>query len=160
MRADRRSLAVALAFVLGACGASACGNEAGPAGVLVVDAFATPAESSAAIYLTVSSLSAQDAIVGASIVEDPGARVTLHVTRRSDGGMSTMVPVDRIDLPEGRSTLRPGDAHLMAEDLSEPFEIKRRVTLTVTFDRAPDVTVPVRVIDPADALDQLVEERP
>ena len=161
MRADRRGAAVVLAFVLGACGASACsGNDEAPAAVLITDAFATPAEPSAAIYLTVTNLSSSDAIVGADLVGQPLVAVTLHENRGSDDGMSTMVPVEQIALPEGETALGPGDAHLMAEGLSEPFEIGRSVQITVRFDRAPDVTVPVRIIDPADALEQINEDAP
>ena len=40
------------------------------------------------------------------------------------------------------------------------IEIGQSVQITVRFERAPEVTVPIRIIDPADALEQINEDTP
>lgn len=67
-------------------------------------------------------------------------------------GMGAMVmqEVDRIDIPAGESVeLKPGGYHVMLLDLAAPLEVGQQFTVTLTFETAGDVEVPVEVREQA-----------
>ena len=69
----------------------------------------------------------------------------LHTTVR-DGDVMRMQPVQAVEVPAGGSvTLRPGGLHLMLVGLSAPMRVGEAVPVTLTFEHAGAITVPVPV---------------
>lgn len=146
-------------------------ETAAAAGVAVdvVWARSSPAMARAgAVYLTVSNPGTEpDALIGATVDASVAARIELHETV-ADGGhmagttpmgqhggdasaaMMMMQPVDRVEIAAGATaTLAPGGDHLMVFDLVEPLEVGDRFEVTLSFERAGDVTVTADVRDSA-----------
>lgn len=74
--------------------------------------------------------------------------VELH-THRSVNGMMQMRKVADIPLPAGETVhLRPGGLHVMFIDLNAPLKEGETFPLTLTFDKAGDLTVTARVLAP------------
>lgn len=66
------------------------------------------------------------------------------------GGMMQMRPVDRIDIPAGQSVaLKPGGYHIMLLDLQAPLETGGKLELTLTFEKAGEVTVTADILETA-----------
>src|SRR5690606_31315676 len=85
------------------------------------------------------------------------ARVELH-TVSTDGGVMRMNAVEAMEVPAGGTlTLAPGGDHLMFLDLVAPLADGQSVEVTLTFERAGEMTVqlPVHAAAPdhADAHD-------
>lgn len=60
----------------------------------------------------------------------------------------TMQPVSAIDVPAGETVvLEPGGYHVMLLELVEPLEEGQTFDLTLTFEQAGEITVPVEVRD-------------
>lgn len=114
-------------------------------------ASAGPARNGAG-YLTISNAGAEDdRLIGAAA---PGVaeRIELH-THIKDGNIMRMRPVEAIDVPAGgTATLEPGGRHLMMMGLKAPLEAGQSVPVTLTFERAGEVTVTLEVMigGPAD----------
>jgi copper(I)-binding protein len=69
-------------------------------------------------------------------------------TMGGTGGMMTMQPVDRVELPAGETVaLEPGGYHIMLLDLAAPLEAGTTVTITLEFERAGAQTVDAEVRD-------------
>lgn len=69
-----------------------------------------------------------------------------------DSGMGAMVmrEVDRIEIPAGESVeLKPGGYHVMLLELAAPLEVGQQFTVTLTFEQAGDIAVPVEVREQA-----------
>lgn len=65
-------------------------------------------------------------------------------------GAMVMQEVDRIDIAAGESVeLKPGGYHVMLLDLAAPLEVGQQFTVTLTFESAGDVEVPVEVREQA-----------
>lgn len=87
---------------------------------------------------------AADALLSAAT--DAAHRVELHETRR-EGGVMSMHPLPRVDLPAGGAIeMKPGGHHIMLLGLTRDLRPGDTVRLTLTFERAGQVTVeaPVR----------------
>jgi copper(I)-binding protein len=146
-----------------------------PSGVSIEGAWArtSPMMATAgAAYMTITS-PVDDRLSGASVDASVAATVEIHETvmggdMGGDMGGSTgdtmmggsapatseptmmMQPVDGIDLPAGTAVeLKPGGYHIMLLDLPAPLEIGQVITITLTFDKAGTVEVPVTVADEA-----------
>jgi copper(I)-binding protein len=64
----------------------------------------------------------------------------------SAGGMMAMRPVDKIAIPAGKTvSLAPGGYHVMLLQLKNPLTTGQKFTLTLTFEKAGKVDVPVEV---------------
>jgi Cu-Zn family superoxide dismutase len=117
------------------------------ASVHIGDAWATAplgAAKNGAAFMTLHNIGADDAaLIGAA--SDAAERVELHRSSMQDGVMR-MTPVDRIDIPaRGHTALRPGGYHVMligARDIG----VGDTVDLGLQFDRAPDQTVSLPVV--------------
>jgi copper(I)-binding protein len=73
------------------------------------------------------------------------ASVALH-QMAVDEGMMKMRAVPSIELrPGARLELQPGGYHLMLLDLKQPLKAGEKFPMTLTFERAGGVTVPVQV---------------
>ncbi len=80
-----------------------------------------------------------------SVSSTAAERVELH-TMKLDGDVMRMRQLDAIELPPGGSVeLRPGGDHLMLVGLTAPLELGKSIPLKLTFERAGDVMVEVKV---------------
>jgi len=95
-------------------------------------------------YLSIANRgTAPDRLVAASSPAAP--RVELH-THINDNGVMRMREVPGIEIPPGQSvTLRPGGMHLMLMGLAEELRQGTTVPLTLRFERAGEVQVPLAV---------------
>jgi copper(I)-binding protein len=87
---------------------------------------------------------AADALLSAS--SDAAHRVEIHETR-SEGGVMSMHLLPRVDIPGGGALeMRPGGHHIMLLGLTRDLRPGDAVRLTLTFEKAGQVTVeaPVR----------------
>ena len=141
-------------IVLAACGEPSSSArvtrtvDGASVGVEVSDAWcrATPNGARAgACYAAFRSIGRDDRLVG---VATPAARTVQVHEMRTEGGVMRMGEMaDGLPLPEGEGvTLAPGGTHVMLMGLEGPLVAGQRVTLTLHFDQAADVTleVPVR----------------
>jgi copper(I)-binding protein len=169
------SLALGTALLLSACGSDSSDSSetsaaTAEAGITVDGAWArtSPMMASAgAAYMTLTS-SVDDRLTGVAVDAGIAATVELHETVMA-GGMTgdttgdtsgsmpvtteptmMMQPVDGIDLPAGTAVeLKPGGYHIMLLDLVAPLEMGQTFTITLTFEQAGSVEVPVTVGDAA-----------
>jgi hypothetical protein len=116
-------------------------------GIVLVEAWIRPvaAGGTAALYAHICNRGSADALVGAATTA--AAAAELHVSERSVDGVSTMRPIDRLDIPAGgHAALAPGGAHLMLIDLAEPLSEGSTVPVSLQFERAGvvDATAEVR----------------
>ncbi|HEX8012164.1 MAG TPA: copper chaperone PCu(A)C [Casimicrobiaceae bacterium] len=103
-----------------------------------------PGAKSGAVFFTISNAgSTTDRLVRASVPVAAG--VALH-QMAVDEGMMKMRAVPSIELrPGARLELKPGGYHLMLLDLKGPLKAGEKFPVTLTFERAGGVTVPVQV---------------
>jgi copper(I)-binding protein len=95
-------------------------------------------------YLTIANHGSQpDRLLSAS---SPVARtVELH-THMREGEVMRMRPVQGIDIPPGQTvSLQPGGLHVMLIGLNQPLKQGETVPLTLRFQRAGEVQVPLAV---------------
>ncbi|MFV0318081.1 MAG: copper chaperone PCu(A)C [Microthrixaceae bacterium] len=135
---------------------AACGGPGSESGVAATDpAVGAVPDGVAAVYMTLQSN--RDDTLNA-VTCGCGARVTLHETADRNG-VSMMSAVDRIDLPADTPVqLRPGGAHMMLEDLTEPLEAGSNIELRLSFEHAAAITVEVPVV-PLEDLARRIEDR-
>lgn len=130
----------------GAIAVSASAADAGD-GIALARAWAraTPAGAPAgAAFLSIENTGAEaDAVVAASA---PVAGVAELHTHAMDGAVMKMRKVERIEVPaHGAVELKPGGLHVMLIGLAEPLVPGRTFPLTLTFEKAGAVEVPVTV---------------
>jgi len=71
-------------------------------------------------------------------------------TMGTGSGEMGMRPVESIDLPAGVAVeLKPGGYHIMFIDLVKPLEVGTTIALTLTFEKAGEITIEVPVLDEA-----------
>jgi copper(I)-binding protein len=172
-RALARLAPIAL-LAIAAVTVSACsgGTSSSSTGVTIRDPWArtSPMVSGAgAAYMVIENTgSAADALTGGS--SDVATAVEVHETyavepaastgtggmespKASDGGMGMggemmgMRRIDRLDIPAGGSVdLKPGGYHIMLIGLTRELKAGEDLTVTLTFEKAGDVTltIPVR----------------
>jgi hypothetical protein len=122
--------------------------------VTVRDAWARAsagATATGAAYVTLAGGATADALTGAST--PVAATAEVHESSMQ-GGVMRMRAVPSIPVPAGRAvTLAPGGLHIMLMGLKRPLAAGDSFPLTLTFERAPPVTVdvPVRAIGGAAA---------
>ena len=103
------------------------------------------------IALTVTTDQAADRLLSAS--SSAAARAELHA-HLNEGGVMRMKALDVIVLAPGeRVSLRPSGLHVMLVDLKAPLREGTRLTLTLGFAKAGEVTLEVPVLrnPPAEA---------
>lgn len=139
-------LAAALAALLAAGGVMAA--ETGIGELVVKDAWARATMGhgkAGAVYLSIFNHGDEaDRLVAA---ETPVAeRARLH-THTMDGDVMKMRPVAGIEIAgDGTAVLEPGAGHVMLMGLNGPLEEGASFTLTLVFERAGRVEVPVAVM--------------
>ena len=101
-----------------------------------------------AAFMTITNAGTGDRLIAASA--DVSARVELHTHIMSADGVMQMREVEGgIEVEaEGETLLEPGGLHVMFLGLEAHFEEGTRFPLTLTFERAGDVTVEVEVRSP------------
>jgi hypothetical protein len=141
-----RRLLIALAALLAFAGTA--GAHDYTVGDLTIDhPWATPSipgQGQASAYLVVRNAGGEaDRLVGARASIAEGAALHGHVM---DGDVARMSPVEALDVPpRGEAALEPGGAHVMLVGLAEPLALEDSFVLTLTFERAGDVDVEVKV---------------
>jgi len=137
---------VATALTIAAIITSAADASAGD--VDVTNAFArasaAPAAKSGAAYVTIVNQGAEsDRLVA---VSTPAARSSeLHRTVM-DGDVMKMEPVHDLEIPaNGTLAMSPGGMHIMLMGLGAPLKAGETIDLTLTFEKAGDVTVKVPI---------------
>jgi periplasmic copper chaperone A len=103
----------------------------------------TPHAMSGGIFLTLTDNGAPDRLVG---VSTPAAvTAQLHQTA-DDQGVMKMNEVPSLDLPPGKPVeLKPGGYHIMLMGLKSQLKPGDMFPVTLTFAKAPPVTVTVTV---------------
>jgi periplasmic copper chaperone A len=104
-----------------------------------------PAARTGAVYLTlINHGDAPERLVSA--VTSAAARAELHA-HSNDGGVMRMKAVDAVTVPPGkRVSLEPAGVHVMLIDLKGPLRDGTRLSLTLSFANAGDITVEVPVL--------------
>jgi len=144
-----RSLFLAAALFSGA--AAAHGYQLGDLTIGHPSASPTaPGQPNGAAYLTIETVgTAPDRLVGLST---PAAAAAEIHTMSDEGGVMTMRRLDAVEVAPGAPVhFQPGGLHIMLIGLSGPLEAGKMVPLTLTFEKAGDITVELAVEKPADA---------
>ncbi len=88
-----------------------------------------PGQSVAGAYMDITAKT-NAALVG--VASPVAARAELH-TMTMDGGVMKMRPLDKLDLPAGKTVnLEPGGHHVMLIDIKRELKAGERVPLTLT----------------------------
>ena len=146
-RLPRMAGATILAGWLAAAGAEA------QSGAFVVDGAWVRASIGgskvSAVYLAITNRGeAVDRLVGAAA--ERAGHAMIHRSVVEDGVMK-MRRAGALEIPPGESVrLEPGGLHVMLMGVSSPLEIGERISVTLVFERAGEVTlsVPVRMSPP------------
>lgn len=105
-------------------------------------ASAGPARNSAA-FMTIRNSGGADRLLAAA--GDVAGRIELH-SHLMEGDVMKMRRAEAVEVPaEGAARLQPGAIHIMLIGLREPLKEGDRFPLTLTFEKAGDVTVEVAV---------------
>ena len=96
-----------------------------------------------AAFMDVKNNGAADRVIGVSADVSETAELHTHIR---DGDVMKMRRVDAIDVPAGETVrLKPGGLHVMFMGLSAPLKEGETFPLTLTFEKAGDMTVEVEV---------------
>lgn len=121
------------------------------AGALVVEqAWAratTPSAKTGATYLAVRNTGSEpDSILS---METPVAGHAVAHQTRQEGDVSRMSEAGPLSVPPGGALeMKPGGTHIMLMDLKGGLKVGQQFPLTITFEKAGQVEVPVRVGKP------------
>lgn len=147
MRATYRALA---ALLLTASAGTAIAEPARVGSIVVEQAWAratTPSASTGATYLTVRNTGAlPDRIVS---MEAPVAGHAMAHQSKEEDGVARMTEAGPLGIPaEGALEMKPGGTHIMLMGLKGGLKPGQEFPLTVTFEKAGTVQVPVKVGSP------------
>ncbi|HUA55901.1 MAG TPA: copper chaperone PCu(A)C [Candidatus Sulfotelmatobacter sp.] len=126
--------------------AFAQGSGASPIAVEGPWARATPAGArTGAVYMTLANkANASDRLTAAA--SDVAAEVQIHEMSVVNGIMKMRQLTDGLAIPAGGSvTLKPGSYHVMLIGLKKPLTVGETFPLTLTFQRAGNISVTVQV---------------
>lgn len=147
-----------LAFLLTACGTAApvagtgdAGAANGPSGkigdISVTGAWARPAEQggSTAVYMVIHNDGESDDALHDVAAPDVTDEAMLHESKMVDNVM-IMEHVHQIDIPAGgTATLERGGLHVMLMDVKEELKVGERISVTLYFEHAGELTLEVPV---------------
>jgi len=151
--ADGDEDATATAMADGSTAASMVAATTADGQLEIIDPWAratpgNPDESSAA-YMQIRSVGTADRLVGAAWEGGLAREVQIHEMVMSDGQMK-MQQVEGWDIPAGGTLeLAAGGNHVMLLGLSQQLKPGDTVSLTLTFERAGEITIEVPVRDAA-----------
>lgn len=135
--------------VFAAVAAAALAMPAFAEGIMVQDPYARASSmmsnSGAAFMMIMNHTGQDDHLVSAS--SDVAERVELHTHKEDENGVMRMIHVEEgFDLPkDGMIAMERGGKHVMFLGLNHALEQGEVVELTLTFEKAGDVTVEVPV---------------
>ena len=118
--------------------------------IMVMDAQApaslTASAKTAAVYMMLMNHgAAADALT--AITTPAADRATPHQTI-NDNGVMKMREIEKLTLePQGMMMFAPGGAHIMLTGLKAPLKAGDSFPLVMTFEKAGDVKVDVKVVD-------------
>lgn len=139
----RRLFSAALVALL----AAACSNRPDKPDLQIGDAWAratAPGQTSGAAYMMIVNRGAADRLV--AIQTARATTATIHDSR-TEGGVMRMRMLGSLPIPAGaRVELAPGGTHVMLAPLSAPLTPGETFSLTVRFERAGIMRVPVSVV--------------
>lgn len=130
-------------ILFAALGVCACSGEPQVASVQALDPWCRPSGEgayTAACYVTLTPNSNERLISATSPLAQ---RVDIHATRIDERGVASMTPQeDGLALPRDQAyAFRAGADHLMLIAPSRPLVEGETVPLTLTFEKAPPVTL-------------------
>lgn len=104
-----------------------------------------PGQLTGAVYLEIcNGAPAPDRLIGTSF--DGAAAAELHTMEIGEDGMVSMAPAHVWDIPAGGTlSMAPGGPHIMLIGLYRPISPHRQSELTVEFEKAGTLTVPLDV---------------
>ena len=107
----------------------------------------TPSTKTGATYLTVRNTGSEpDSILS---METPVAGQALAHQTRLEGDVSRMSEAGPLSVPLGGALeMKPGGTHIMLMDLKGGLKLGQQFPLTITFEKAGKVEVPVKVGKP------------
>lgn len=134
-------------ILLAAAFAALISSPALAADVTVHDAWARPSPSpmmkAGAAYAVVENTGAADRLIAAR--SDAADRVELH-THIREGDVMRMRQVPEIPVPaKGSVALKPGGYHVMLMELKAPLKEGTRISVTLVFEKAGEITLDVPV---------------
>jgi len=126
-RQVRIACAVVAAFLIGPCTSALAADAVSVSQPWVRATVA--GQSVAGAYMDITA-KANAALVG--VASPVAAKTELH-TMTMDGGVMKMRPLDKLDLPAGKTvSLKPGGYHVMLIDIRRELKAGERVPLTLT----------------------------
>ena len=140
-----RQVVLAAVALLGLAAAVPAAHAQAPS-VEATEAWARATTSTARVggaFLTLKASGGADRVVSATT--PVAEKVELHETIR-DGTVMKMREVEALVIPAGEAVvLKPGAQHIMLMGLRKPLNRGESFPLTLTFEKAPPVTVTVTV---------------
>ena len=138
------ALAVLALMVLAAC------QSAADEKLHIEDAWGRPSPMMAkagAFYMHVHNpTDVADKLTGAR--SEACGIMEVHETKDDGTGMLVMSPVSSIDVPaQGDVELKPGGYHIMCIDKKDSFVVGAKLSVTVTFEKAGEITVEAEIKD-------------
>lgn len=135
----------------------ACGGSSTATGPTTVTGgwarTSAAAETTGAVYFVVKGGATDDVLMSAAVPAEIAKSAELHqtMTMSSTGSgasseMTGMQPVKSLLIGKGKTvTFQPGGYHVMLNDLVKPLSTGQTFTVTLTFDKAGPIAVPVQV---------------
>lgn len=119
---------------------------AGDPSIMIHDAYARSGPKSGAAFFEIMNHGDQDDTLVAA-TSDVAPRVELHTHIENADGVMQMREIDGgIPVPAGSMhALKRGGDHVMFMGLSEPFAQGSEITVTLTFEKAGDITMQIPV---------------
>lgn len=146
MRRTLLELSAAITLTLAAIFTSPGGASA--SSIMVIEAYArasaTPTAAAGAAYVSLMNHAAEaDTLVSAAT---PAAQTTeIHTTEITDGVMR-MKAAGPLEIPAmGRLEMKPGGYHIMLMGLKAPLRKGDEIEITLTFEKAGEMTLKVPV---------------
>ena len=92
-------------------------------------------------YFKIENIGAEDdRLLG--VTTQVATKAEIHLTTMGEGGVMRMRPVPSLEIPAGQTVaLKAGDYHLMMTGIAEPLKEGDRVELTLSFQRAGELSV-------------------
>lgn len=140
-------------FVAGACTSN--DDAASGGSIAITDArLERPANPDvAAVRLTIANTTGEDDALLAVTTPDAD-EAGVHRSETNEAGLTTMDEVDRLDLPAGDSIeFAPGTLHIMVEQPTRTLDVGDEITMTFSFDNAPDQTIRIPVVELGGTID-------
>ncbi len=111
-----------------------------------------PGAGSGVTYLAIENTGDSDDVLKA-VTSSAAANAMIHETRMT-GGVMTMSHMMSLPIPAGGTVeLKPGGLHVMLTGLSAPLKAGVPFRLTLTFEKAGEITLDVPVLAPGKTLE-------